>query len=61
MNRAVIKDVEESISCGVDAVAISISVSDIHIENKLRTSRGWVLENMAKTVEFAKKMDYMFQ
>ena len=54
-NRAVIKDVEESISCGVDAVAISISVSDIHIENKLRTSRGWVLENMAKTVEFAKK------
>lgn len=54
-NRAVIKDIEESIDCGVDAVAISISVSDIHIQHKLRTSREWVLENMAKSVEFAKK------
>lgn len=54
-NRAVIKDVEESIDCGVDAVAISISVSDIHIKNKLKKSREWVLENMVKTVEFAKR------
>ncbi|WP_315169140.1 homocitrate synthase [Metaclostridioides mangenotii] len=54
-NRAVISDIEKSIECGVDSVAISISVSDIHIENKLRTSRAWVLENMAKSVEFAKK------
>ncbi|MGG7144034.1 homocitrate synthase [Clostridium nigeriense] len=54
-NRAVIKDIEESIDCGVDAVAISISVSDIHIQHKLRTSREWVLENMVKSVEFAKK------
>ncbi|WP_291651730.1 homocitrate synthase [Clostridium sp.] len=54
-NRAVIKDIEESIDCGVDAVAISISVSDIHIQHKLKTSRDWVLENMVKSVEFAKK------
>ena len=54
-NRAVIKDIEESIDCGVDAVAISISVSDIHIKHKLKTSREWVLENMVKSVEFAKK------
>lgn len=54
-NRAVIGDIEQSIDCGVDAVAVSISVSDIHIQNKLRTSRGWVLENMVKSVEFAKK------
>lgn len=54
-NRAVISDIEESIDCGVDAVAISISVSDIHIKNKLKTSREWVLENMVKSVEFAKK------
>lgn len=54
-NRAVIKDIEQSIDCGVDAVAISISVSDIHIKNKLRTSREWVLENMAKAVDFAKR------
>lgn len=54
-NRAVIKDIEQSIDCGVDAVAISISVSDIHIQHKLKTSRDWVLENMVKSVEFAKK------
>lgn len=54
-NRAVISDIEQSIDCGVDAVAISISVSDIHIKNKLRTSREWVLEHMIKAVEFAKK------
>ena len=54
-NRAVIKDIEQSIDCGVDAVAISISVSDIHIKHKLKTSRDWVLENMVKSVEFAKK------
>lgn len=54
-NRAVISDIQESIDCGVDAVAISISVSDIHIQNKLKTSREWVLENMVKSVEYAKK------
>ena len=54
-NRAVIKDIEESIDCGVDAVAISVSVSDIHIKHKLKTSRAWVLENMIKSVEFAKQ------
>lgn len=54
-NRAVVSDIEQSIDCGVDAVAISISVSDIHIKHKLKTSREWVLENMIKSVEFAKK------
>ncbi|MGL4772014.1 MAG: homocitrate synthase [Clostridium sp.] len=54
-NRAVVSDIEQSIECGVDAVAISISVSDIHIQHKLKTSREWVLENMVKSVEFAKK------
>ena len=54
-NRAVIGDIEQSIDCGVDAVAISISVSDIHIQHKLKTSREWVLDNMVKSVEFAKK------
>lgn len=54
-NRAVISDIEQSIDCNVDAVAISISVSDIHIQNKLRTSREWVLDHMVKSVEYAKK------
>jgi homocitrate synthase NifV len=53
-NRANINDIKRSLECGVDAVAISISTSDIHITHKLRTSREWVLENMTKAVEFAK-------
>ena len=54
-NRAVIKDIEQSIDCGVDAIAISVSVSDIHIKHKLKTSREWVIENMVKSVEYAKR------
>jgi len=54
-NRAVISDIEHSLNCGVDAVAISISTSDIHIEHKLGTTREQVLENMVRAVEFAKK------
>ena len=54
-NRAVITDIEQSIDCGVDAVAISLSVSDIHIQHKLKKSREWVLENMYNAVTYAKK------
>lgn len=54
-NRAVISDIQQSIDCGVDAVAISISTSDIHIEHKLQRSREWVLESMIKAAEYAKK------
>ena len=54
-NRAVIADIEQSIVCGVDAVAISLSVSDIHIQHKLKKSREWVLENMYNAVTYAKK------
>lgn len=54
-NRANIEDIKESLDCGVDSLAVSISTSDIHIIHKLQTSREWVLDNMAKAVEFAKK------
>ncbi|PMQ02193.1 MAG: homocitrate synthase [Dictyoglomus sp. NZ13-RE01] len=54
-NRAVISDIEASLRCGVDAVAISISTSDIHIKYKLKKTREWVLESMVKACEFAKK------
>lgn len=59
-NRPVIKDIEASLECGCDAVAISISTSDIHIEHKLKTSRGAVLDKMVQAVEFARKhVDYI--
>lgn len=54
-NRANIEDVKQSLECGVDSVAISISTSDIHINHKLRTTREWVLENMTKAVAYAKQ------
>ena len=47
-NRAVVYDIQASLECGVDAVAISMSSSDIHIEHKLRQSREWVLESVMK-------------
>jgi len=54
-NRAVVSDIEASLACGVDAVAISISTSDIHIEHKLMTTREDVLERMIKATSFAKR------
>lgn len=56
-NRAVISDVEHSIDCGVDAVAISMSASDIHIKYKLQKSRKWVLDQIRSCVAFAKQHD----
>jgi len=53
-NRAVISDIDHSIDCGLDSVCISISVSDIHIKNKLGKTRQWVLDHMLRTIEYAK-------
>jgi len=54
-NRAVIADIQESLRCGVGAVAISIATSDLHIKYKLRSTREEVLERMVKAVEYAKR------
>jgi len=56
-NRAVKSDIQHSIDCGVNAVAISMSASDIHIEHKLRKSRQWVLDSIKESVDFAKQHD----
>lgn len=53
-NRSVISDIKESIECGVDAVAVSISTSDIHIQHKLQTTREDVLNRMSDAVKFSK-------
>lgn len=53
-NRAVISDIKESIDCKVDAVAISLSSSDIHIEHKLKKTREWVLDSVVESVKYAK-------
>jgi homocitrate synthase NifV len=56
-NRAVISDLEASLEAGVNAVAVSISASDIHIAHKLRRDRAWVLESVKRSVDFAKSHD----
>ncbi len=52
-NRADINDINSSIDCDVDSVAISMSSSDIHIENKLKKSRQWVLDKITESVSYA--------
>jgi len=54
-NRANIADIKTSVECGVDAVAISLATSDIHIKTKLMKDRAWVLDSMRKAVAFAKE------
>lgn len=56
-NRAVVEDIQHSIDCGVPAVAVSMSASDIHIEHKLKKSRSWVLDCIKRAVDFAKQHD----
>jgi homocitrate synthase NifV len=53
-NRANIDDINTSIDCDVDSVAISLSSSDIHINHKLRKSRDWVIEQVEQCVSHAK-------
>jgi len=54
-NRALISDIRASVACGVGAVDISLSVSDMMIANKLRKSRAWVIEQLRVAVSFAKE------
>ncbi len=54
-NRAVPADIRASIDCGVGAVDISLSVSDIMIERKLGKSRGWVKAQLKAALAFAKR------
>ncbi|HEY5674924.1 MAG TPA: homocitrate synthase [Malonomonas sp.] len=54
-NRAVIADIKASLATGVQAVDISLSVSDQHIEHKLGKSRRWVAEQLKVALGFAKQ------
>lgn len=54
-NRPVISDIDASLRCGVGAIAISISASDIHIQTKLQKDREWVLESVKRAVDYAKE------
>lgn len=53
-NRANTVDIQASLDCGVDALAISLATSDIHIQTKLMKDRAWVLNTIRKSVAYAK-------
>ena len=53
-NRANVNDIKTTLDCGVDAIAISLATSDIHIQTKLMKDRDWVLDTIRESVAFAK-------
>ncbi|HEY49859.1 MAG TPA: homocitrate synthase [Dehalococcoidia bacterium] len=56
-NRPVVSDIDASLKCGTEAVALSIPVSDIQIQHKLHQSRRWVLDSISRATRYAKKHD----
>lgn len=51
-NRMDIKDIDESIDCGVDIIHISIPSSDIQIKSKLGKDRSWVIDKIKRCVAY---------
>jgi homocitrate synthase NifV len=52
-NRALEQDIQASIDCGIRAVDISLSTSDIQIKHKIRKSRAWVKKQLRTALRYA--------
>jgi homocitrate synthase NifV len=52
--RALKNDIDAALECGLDAVAVSLPVSDIQIKYKLRKTRGFVIEQLKRAAGYAK-------
>jgi len=57
-NRMNINDINHSIDCRVDFVHISVPVSDIQIKWKLEKDKIWVVNEMKRSVYYAKERGY---
>lgn len=53
-NRADLQDIEASIACGFQFVHVSLPVSDLHIEYKLKKDRAWVLKQLKTCLAYLK-------
>jgi len=53
-NRARREDILASVQCGFSFVHISVPVSELHIRDKLKTNRAWVLRQLEDSVRLAK-------
>jgi homocitrate synthase NifV len=54
-NRAIEGDIDESVNCGLDSVAISLPLSDIHIRHKLKKTRSFIIEQVKRAIGYAKR------
>ena len=52
--RCLPKDIEKTLALSPDVLALSISVSDIHIEHKLGRDRTWVMTRLRESIRQAK-------
>ncbi|WP_025692948.1 beta/alpha barrel domain-containing protein [Paenibacillus zanthoxyli] len=53
-NRADEADIRASIACGFSHIHLSLPVSDLHIQFKLKKSREWVLERLQHILQFTR-------
>ena len=44
------RDLASALRCGADIVHLSIPVSDIHLQHKLRQTREWVMEQVSQVI-----------
>lgn len=53
-NRAVKQDILTSVNCGFSFIHISVPVSDLHLQYKLKTTREAVLQQLVDSVAYAR-------
>ena len=57
-NRMNINDIDHSIDCRVDIIHIAVPVSDIQLKWKLGKDRNWVINEMKRSVYYAKEKGF---
>ena len=50
-NRAEISDIRASLACGFSCIHVSLPVSDLHIYQKLKKDREWILKRLKKVLQ----------
>jgi homocitrate synthase NifV len=53
-NRAIEADIRASLACGFSCIHVSLPVSDLHITQKLKKNRVWVLAQLARSLQLIK-------
>ncbi len=54
------EDIEYAVQCGVKNVVINISASDIHIKEKYKKNRTWVINKLREAIRTAKQNNLNF-